>query len=143
MYLCKECLKVFDQYDINPSYINSDDVEVIYEEADCSSISCTGRVVKVDEMILPTIIELNKKGWITKFCCSGHLYNTYIDTYIYFKNTPPTIPDNFDFRDDAIYYKSKKFNSSSRPNNLKRLNQLFDINRELYKWAIGLPIKEN
>ena len=47
--------------------------------------------IQIDEMILPTISELNKKGYETKFCCSGHSLdgNPELDVvnnfYIYFK----------------------------------------------------------
>ena len=28
--------------------------------------------IEIDEMILPTISQLNKKGYFTEYCCSGH-----------------------------------------------------------------------
>ena len=32
-----------------------------------------GPVVEIDEMIAPAISELNKKGFTTHSCCSGHI----------------------------------------------------------------------
>ena len=37
--------------------------------------------VDIDELAIPWIIELNKKGYKTQFCCSGHIYEIGVFTY--------------------------------------------------------------
>lgn len=37
--------------------------------------------VDIDELAIPWIIELNKKGYKTQFCCSGHIYEVGVFTY--------------------------------------------------------------
>ena len=60
MYLCLNCLEVYN---------------TPFEH--CPKASCDGRIVEIDELILPAIIEFNRKGYITEFCCSGHIHNPY------------------------------------------------------------------
>ena len=52
---------------------------------------CGGAKLHIDENMIPIIIELNKKGYKTKACCSGHLINFQSNChtttgYIYFGN---------------------------------------------------------
>ena len=44
-----------------------------YSVAPCPKYGCHGRVSPVDELIVPMIQKLNKAGFSTDFCCSGHL----------------------------------------------------------------------
>lgn len=55
-YLCLEC---------NETYKMSLDY--------CPKTSCNGVIIEVDELMLPIIMLLNNKGYITEFCCSGHI----------------------------------------------------------------------
>lgn len=41
----------------------------------CPKASCYGEVAEVDELMMPIIIKLNDKGYITDYCCSGHFYD--------------------------------------------------------------------
>ena len=57
----------------------------------CPKKSCDGQdVVDLDECWIPAIRELNEKGYSTRYCCSGHLWNFNPNsenngrTYIYF-----------------------------------------------------------
>lgn len=138
MNVCMSCLKVWDSYYLDINYSS-------YLIVTCPK--CDGRVVEVDELMTPTIIELNKKGWKTTFCCSGHLYNNgdKLGVYISFegKVIPPNLPENFIAESNgAIYHKTQKFNNSNRPNQLKRFQQLFNLNMELYEWSLNLPYKK-
>lgn len=48
---------------------------------------CGGCLVEVDENFIEPIIMLNKKGYYTKFCCSGHPNgNIYAGAYISFED---------------------------------------------------------
>jgi hypothetical protein len=63
----------------------------------CPKSECLGEVVEIDELFLPTIIELNRKGYLTKFCCSGHYYENCPNAYIMFENdiSLPNIPNGY------------------------------------------------
>ena len=37
--------------------------------------NCNSEIVELDDSIAYTIIELNKKGYKTKYCCGGHVTN--------------------------------------------------------------------
>lgn len=61
-------------------------------------------VVELDELITSTIIELNKKGYYTKFCCSGHWYQNKPNTYIYFLDNclPDIVPEGFIVQENQL-----------------------------------------
>jgi len=98
---------------------------------------CKSYAVEVDDLILPTIIELNKKGYTTKYCCSGHMDNELVGTYILFTHEAPLkIPKGFIVEDgDAIYVEDMMRNLTG----IEGFNELVRINRTLYKWALSLP----
>lgn len=50
----------------------------------CPKTSCYGYVIEVDDLMLPTIMLLNQKGYYTKFCCSGHTYDKDCYPYVAF-----------------------------------------------------------
>lgn len=66
-YLCLEC---YETYDIPLQK--------------CPKTSCYGYVEEIDDLMLPTIILLNQKGYCTKFCCSGHTYDKACYPYVAF-----------------------------------------------------------
>jgi hypothetical protein len=89
------CLECFEMYD---NHTFSDDPRTIHDDGEkmCPKVSCNGSVIELDELIAPTIIELNKKGYRTAFCCSGHFYENRITTYIAFADEafmPDSEPD--------------------------------------------------
>jgi len=82
MHVCMSCYEVYDDF-------YSKHFEFC-PKADCVG----GEVVEVDELMIPAIIELNKKGYYTEFCCSGHIYDVSAGGYIKFAEgieieTPP------------------------------------------------------
>ena len=87
--MAKFCLKCYEIFKIESML--SDKVNSFQH---CPKYSCTGQVIEVDELMLPTIIELNKKGYYTKYCCSGHYYDRSPNGYIYFDKgiTIPSLP---------------------------------------------------
>ena len=50
----------------------------------CPKTSCNGYIAEIDELMLPIIMLLNQKGYITEFCCSGHIYDEACYPYITF-----------------------------------------------------------
>ena len=118
-----------------------------------SNLWLNGELVEIDELILPTIQLLNGKGYITQCCCSGHIYEDVIDTYISFNydELSLTLPIGFVLEDDKYYavnYKPFKKPQGSicirkeRKENLSQLEkykEVFEANIELLKWAKKLP----
>lgn len=49
----------------------------------CPKSSCdSGNVVEIDELMIPAIRMLNQKGYVTMFCCSGHVYDGGCGAYV-------------------------------------------------------------
>ena len=128
--MCTGCLKQREFYEIKlePKYHP-------YHVGDCDK--CGEVVCEIDDLIVDTIIVLNRKGWTTKYCCSGHLNkdNGFVTTYIYFEKPPKTHPQGFRkdrdcirpvVRDDAFV-------------GLQGYDILVKLNRNMYEWALKLP----
>lgn len=83
----------------------------------CPNMSCGHEIYKIDENMIPVIIELNKKGYKTTDCCSGHNWEDVdglqLSIYIAFAKDvqPKTVPKGFyletnrvdDWLDPKIY----------------------------------------
>lgn len=48
----------------------------------CPKANCEGEVVEIDELMVPAIRLLNEKGYMTEFCCSGHVYDNGCTSYV-------------------------------------------------------------
>ncbi|UQB84344.1 hypothetical protein [Bacillus amyloliquefaciens] len=111
-----------------------------YEVGQCKQ--CGGTVCEMDELIAPTISELNKKGWITKYCCSNHLGELSTHTYILFKGSefiPSIFPNGFWLDGDCLRFGAYK----EMLEGTDGLKKLASINAELYEWALSLPAKDS
>lgn len=134
MYVCMECYELY-----NGVALNKRDFE-IYDESKCPRLNCDGMVVEIDELIAPTIIILNQKGYMTEFCCSGHWYNkSTFKPYIKFvdkENTPEMIPDGWDFEGNCVirYTDQTKFKST-----IDQFSCVATLNQRILQWAIDLP----
>ena len=58
MFICDSCLATYDN-------------EVIVGGS-CPQRKCEGRLVEIDEHMMPICVNLWEKGYDTKFCCEGH-----------------------------------------------------------------------
>ena len=77
VYYCPECGSVYDGMffkDFNRY------------GAPCPNLNCVGYCFEVDELMLEPIKILNEKGYLTKFCCSGHSYLDSCVGYIMFED---------------------------------------------------------
>ncbi|MCP4394356.1 MAG: hypothetical protein GY804_08865 [Alphaproteobacteria bacterium] len=72
--LCTKCHKVFRHHKNNVRYL-----------IDCPDGSCNGDAFKIDELMIPIIRHLHDNDIQTIWCCSGHLYEDELKTYIYIK----------------------------------------------------------
>jgi hypothetical protein len=128
--LCTGCYEEFNERDIIDAKLGK------YTIGYCRD--CNGKVVEVDELMMPAIIELNKKGWTTLFCCSGHMNDSYIYTYIKFEHRPNTCPDSFYIDESCIRAK----NPVRYIEGIEGFDLWVSLNRDLYEWALSLPDKE-
>jgi hypothetical protein len=97
-------------------------------------------VAEVDDLFMPIIISLNKKGFFTDYCCSGHYYE-HPESYI-------TFHTRYDFEQIGIpegYILSKASNSIRREFIQSSLNDP-DAHRAILlnalsvlKWTEELP----
>ena len=81
-YLCMNCYEIYDR-------------DLGY----CPKVNCHQDIVEIDELMLPTIILLNQKGYMTDFCCSGHSYLEYNNPYIAFSDFLVDIFDGEEIKD--------------------------------------------
>lgn len=105
-----------------------------------------------DELILPTVIELNKKGYKTQFSCSGHIWDEdgekdkLYGTYLVFKNADdlPKPPKSFHYKTVpqdgyiGLYLNDKRERIHDSDSIEKVYKRLLDINYELLLWANSL-----
>ena len=107
----------------------------------------TSEYVEVDELMCPIILELNRKGYITKYCCQGHIEDRSV-TYIMFEDWVklPSIPENWyidsKYANTTIKYKYSKFiydNFDKIEEPYKIYNHLVNAHSELYDWVRSLP----
>lgn len=103
----------------------------------CPKATCHGKIVEIDELMLPIIQLLNQKGYHTAFCCAGHAYVSTPNTYIKFQDEIdlPMIPHGFNWENENIIRKSY----NKKDTYYKKYIDILNTMRELYDWAEGIP----
>lgn len=133
-YLCSDCFTIFDgKYTMTSSG---------YHDY-CPIAGCAGSVFEIDEEMIEPIILLNTKGYVTVFCCEGHLYDGSHGGYIsFYDQLPDTKPEFWYFDDEfnshCIRYDFGLAETPQEKRNIKqsRMNALI-------KWANDLePMEE-
>lgn len=136
MYLCLNCLEVYN---------------TPFEH--CPKANCDGRIVEIDELILPAIIEFNRKGYITEFCCSGHIHNPYpyvkFDTEIFKEMSEEQyeifvrlMPESWEFLSISGYdirYNNKNGWTAEDKTDIETYMNILFANINLYRFALDLP----
>lgn len=121
--------------------------------------------VEIDELIAPTIQVLNRKGYTTRFCCSGHPENDWLyrdsgeeagyhksanslNCYIMFAEgiTLPDLPDGFEAEENTYYQLPrlviKKWyvvENAFDNQYYEKMKQILRTMEQLYAWAMDLP----
>lgn len=131
-YLCLDCFDVYDSELLNSEYRD-------FYEGLCPKVNCEGKIICVDELMIPVIKVLNQKGYFTKFCCSGH-YPGNNQTYIMFEDCIelPSLPNGFYFdnNNSNVTIRSKSVCCESC---LSDFYNICDRIKILTKWAEELP----
>jgi hypothetical protein len=121
---------------------------------------------EVDDLIAEPVRVLNQKGYVTKFCCSGHICRDDmhaseedwpllpVGTYIMFEKryTLPPCP-GFEIRDDRFYrlkvttmhslgWPEDEIDDSGIPTPVDRLHRLRANVATLWEWADELQRRE-
>ena len=119
----------------------------------------------VDDLIALPIQTLNRKGYITKFCCSGHPFNQHFqdeiipysdpikyereyyqvrcESYIAFNEgvvSLPTLPDGFNkglsLSDELVIRKDYKYDGVDV---YGIMPVIVESMKQLYEWTLSLP----
>lgn len=134
MYICLDCYEIFEKDSIKNDFYLDD----IF----CPKSNCMGRLVEIDELMIPTIKILNQKGYFTKFCCSGHYYDQHPNGYITFEEDIelPNLPKRWNKVQSGkcITIRSEVSKNYSKPN-IKDFKKICDAAKTLVDWAIKLP----
>jgi hypothetical protein len=131
-------------------YIDTKKYDIYY---DITDIRVRAPLFEVDEMIAPVISLLNKKGYWTVYCCSGHFddckydgFNTsnsscYIMFVDKFEFKDIKLPEGFSKEQDTYFQGRigirKWYKSENRDWN--RMLEIMDTMKDLYDWAVKLP----
>jgi len=136
MYICLNCYEVYD------NHLKFDRTS---EYNFCPKSSCDGNVIEVDELFIPVIIELNKKGYNTSSCCSAHTYDSYINSYIMFDEDVKlsSLPKGYKY--DKDLYPHADWSKVDR-NGMDCIRIVFDkknknnikLSKEIYENAINV-----
>lgn len=95
-YMCLSCHEEYKKENLN---LGKEDT------CRCPKVKCGGKIIELDDMILPVIKLLNIKGYQSAYCCSGHSYEKICDTYISFESDsiPSYLPSGFELEDEDCY----------------------------------------
>ncbi len=71
MYICDKCFRIYNLF----TFTKTNDIyePIVDVVINCLSNNCDGILFECDELFAPIISILNKKGYKTLYCCSGHI----------------------------------------------------------------------
>ncbi len=129
MKTCLECYNLFDH-----------DTDLI-AGSPCPMLMCRGQVIEIDDNILHTITQLNKKGYPTAHCCAGHTWgnNPFIvfDSIVY-PDAFPYLPKDFEsiiIHDDTL----RIFRTIPPWSVVDKQRYLMEASVDLIVWSESLP----
>jgi hypothetical protein len=112
----------------------------IYNEGNICS-KCNSKLIEIDNLLTPIVSMLNKKGYKTLSCCSGHNDNHPTNkTYIKFQKEyePKIIPNGFKIRKDD-YQNTIIYRYHPKPKCKDELEKsIFKSVIDLFNWSIVL-----
>lgn len=122
-------------------------ISTIDENGNYSSLD----MIELDDLMITPILLLNKKGYKTEWCCSGHVYehgntgyirfidNIFMYNYVIKPNGKINLNNNkYLYIDDNKTIRAKDDKKDTMT--LRELNKsIMDFNMEILKWALALP----
>ena len=137
IYLCPECGRM-----TSINYISFHRIKKGGKETKCLNEECNGEMFECDEEMAIPIAILNKKGYTTRYCCSGHLYQTLCRGYIAFANGVElnSVPRGWftEARDEAMLNHSVIRYAFSESDISKRRHKIHRKINALIRWAEDL-----
>ena len=147
-YICTACGSVYDSELISNRYKDRD-----YNP--CPRSECNGHIFECDELMIPAIMELNKKGYNTDCCCSGHMWGrgeSYIQfnkyTFPDFKEPLPEPPKGWFWDEDRRILLGNPYTpiclqaENKYPDGIAKYQKILENMNELILWVNKLPDKE-
>ena len=131
MYLCSKCFDIL--YSKYHKCTKCDFKNIDYEEEN----------IEIDSKLAFQISILNKKGYKTKFCCSGHALDEWVSSYIYFEDKIDSCPEDWYIDDDGYIIRGNRNRDWIELDFITRENILTNYNANLLKWVLELEPKEN
>lgn len=149
--ICDKCFKI---YRITSFIKTNNECDLAIDSfLKCSVIKCNGNLFEIDELFAPVIAILNKKGYKTLKCCSGHIkgdtiivYNRVyqkkdknycIDSYIQFDESIklPNFPEGYLIEEDNTI--RREFNFNKRTHTL--IKEIMNNTSSVLDWCMKLP----
>ena len=131
MYLCSKCFNVM--YSKHHRCEKCDFKDNYWQEPN----------IEIDSKLAFQISILNKKGYKTKFCCSGHALDEWVSSYIYFEDKIDSCPEDWYIDDDGYIIRGNRNRDWIELDFITRENILTNYNANLLKWVLELEPKEN
>lgn len=126
--LCLDCFSVYDAEFLKYPY--------------CPKINCdrNTELIELDELMIEPIKILNQKGYVTEYCCSGHLYENFLSTYIMFNKhyMPTTLPKDWildEYNNSIIRYRDSQWKDKKVSQRQKSINKAI---QSLLEWSENL-----
>lgn len=110
--------------------------------------------IELDELIVPAIFELNRKGYRTSYCCSGHIGGPY-EGYIKFTTSLRSLLNKDAIKETERLFDLEEAGFIIRVKNAKKeflsevsiedsMKIIYAFINDLNKWAASLPnLKED
>jgi len=119
----------------------------------CPLRGCSGELIELDENLYEAFVLLNKKGYVTGFCCSAHSFSSNPRSYILIigEHSFPSLPEGFKckrsfieehpkYGDTHSTTLSKEFSRSL--SNLELQKQIWKTALDVLEWVESLELSQ-
>lgn len=134
MMMCNECFSVVKES------------ELPYMSNKCPVQKCNGELFDIDELMIPAISVLNKKGYKTTYCCAGHYCeNEECGMYVGMitDTNLPKLPNGFSIEKGNLTDNHFVIRLNFLPCDMKVEEKYlinYQKNAEFLNWCINLPV---